>query len=316
MNFWVQYHNAEKLDDLPGDFPYDPRADVCTLDTTLANQHTISTTKSDILNALGDVVFMIVGYGAPKRRYALWSWTLLEELYESDEGGFDAEGDCQILNPPQELQGEGFAAFKKHVGNFGLGFQKITDHPYVETLIQLAVNGTGVNLSENDVGEFAGNISNASEILEAEGAFDAPNDDAELIDRVLREVAARRGQPRFRDDLMVAYSGQCVITGTKVDGVLEAAHIIPVADEPFFHVTNGLLLRADVHALFDQGLLWIEPETRRVRTHESLMDSEYAAYNGRPLAEPRHPEQRPSRDALQKRILMFETRQNTESLGE
>lgn len=316
MNFWVQYHNAEKLDDLPGDFPYDPHADICAIDTTSANQHTISTKKSDILNALGDVVFMIVGYGAPKRRYALWSWTLLEDLYESDEDGFDAEGDCQILNPPQELKGEEFAAFKKHVGNFGLGFQKITDHPYVETLILLAVNGTGVDLSASDVREFAESVSCASEILEAEGAFDAPNDDAEHIDRVLREVAARRGQPRFRGELMDAYSGQCVITGTRVDGVLEAAHIIPVADEPFFHVTNGLLLRADVHALFDQGLLWIDPETRRIRTHESLMDSEYAAYNGRPLAEPRYPEQRPSQEALQKRILMLESLRDVELLGE
>ena len=60
MNFWVQYHNAEKLGDLPGDFPYDPDRDVCTLDTSSAEPHTISTSKPDILNALGDVVFMIV----------------------------------------------------------------------------------------------------------------------------------------------------------------------------------------------------------------------------------------------------------------
>lgn len=316
MNFWVQYHNAEKLGDLPGDFPYDPDRDVCTLDTSSAEPHTISTSKPDILNALGDVVFMIVGFGPRKRRYALWSWTLLEYLSESDGDGIDAVGSCEILNPPQELHDQAFAEFKKHVGNFGLGFQKISDHPYVDTLIDYAVGGTGVDLSTNNGGDFAANISDASKLLEEEGAFDSPSDDAEHVDRVLREVAARRGQPRFRDDLMDAYSGQCVITGTKVDGVLEAAHIVPVADKPFFHVTNGLLLRADVHALFDLGLLWIDPETRRVRTHESLMNSEYAAYNGRPLAEPRHPEQRPSRDALQNRILMLEVSREAEAGGQ
>lgn len=280
MDFWVQYHNAEKEEDLPGDFPYNSETEVCTLDTTFASAHTISTSKSDILGAIGDVVFMIVGFGSRKRRYALWSWTLLEDVLDSDGPVFDALGDCAVLNPPHELEGQAFAEFKKYVGNFGLGFQKVSNHPYLDTLIRFAVEGTGVDHSSVEFTYLAGNIPDASELLESEGKFEPPEGEAEYVDRVLREVASRRGQPQFREELLNAYSGRCVITGTTVDAVLEAAHIIPVADTPFFDVTNGLLLRADVHALFDTGLIWIDPETRVIRIHDALVGTEYESYNG------------------------------------
>jgi putative restriction endonuclease len=83
-------------------------------------------------------------------------------------------------------------------------------------------------------------------------------------DRAMRAIRIRRGQPRFREELMNAYEGRCAITGCAIADVLEAAHITPYAGSQDNHVSNGLLLRADLHTLFDCGLIAIDPATRRV----------------------------------------------------
>lgn len=72
------------------------------------------------------------------------------------------------------------------------------------------------------------------------------------VDEVtLQAIKTRRGQPEFRKSLIAAYQGQCCVTGCAVESVLEAAHIIPHAQESDYKVTNGLLLRADIHTLYD-----------------------------------------------------------------
>ncbi len=53
------------------------------------------------------------------------------------------------------------------------------------------------------------------------------------------------------------FRGQCVITGCAVEHVLEAAHIVPYATLDEQDATKALLLRADLHVLFDRGLLSI-----------------------------------------------------------
>ena len=72
--------------------------------------------------------------------------------------------------------------------------------------------------------------------------------------RISRMIAQRRGQSAFRNNLFDVYGGRCAITGCEVPDVLEAAHIFPYRGEDTNKVVNGLLLRADVHTLFDCGL--------------------------------------------------------------
>ncbi len=60
---------------------------------------------------------------------------------------------------------------------------------------------------------------------------------------------------------MVRYEHRCVVTGCTVIAVLEAAHIRPYRRPEDNDVKNGLLLRADIHTLFDLNLLGIEPGT-------------------------------------------------------
>ncbi|MFL6672912.1 MAG: HNH endonuclease [Massilia sp.] len=119
--------------------------------------------------------------------------------------------------------------------------------------------------------------------------------------RVLREVVQRRGQPAFRRQLFLAYGGRCAVTGCDAEAALEAAHIIGYCGPQSQDVRNGLLLRADVHTLFDLGLLSICPDTLCVALAPALRGSTYAELHGRPLALPTAQDQQPDREALRQR---------------
>jgi putative restriction endonuclease len=101
--------------------------------------------------------------------------------------------------------------------------------------------------------------------------------------RVLREIGLRRGQVQFRDRLIRRYGGACQISRCAFTGVVEAAHILPYADTNENSLHNGLLLRSDLHTLFDLGLLAINPMTRKVALHPALLKTEYASFDGIPL---------------------------------
>lgn len=85
-----------------------------------------------------------------------------------------------------------------------------------------------------------------------------PTDGQDARKRIEQTLACRQGQAAFRDALMDAYEQCCAVTGCKIDEILEAAHIIPYRGEHTNDVTNGLLLRADIHNLFDLGLIKID----------------------------------------------------------
>ncbi len=80
-------------------------------------------------------------------------------------------------------------------------------------------------------------------------------------------------QARFREKLLDAYGARCAITGTAVASTLQAAHIVPYRGPQTNAVGNGILLRADIHNLFDMGLIQIEPTTYKIRLSEELLSS-------------------------------------------
>lgn len=75
-------------------------------------------------------------------------------------------------------------------------------------------------------------------------------------------VQPRLGQGIFRVTVMDAYSRACAVTREHSLPVLEASHIKPYAADGPHDVRNGVLLRADLHRLFDQGYVTITPEYR------------------------------------------------------
>lgn len=104
--------------------------------------------------------------------------------------------------------------------------------------------------------------------------------------RVLATIVRRQGQASFRTALLEAYAGRCAITGCGVVDVLEAAHVYPYQGAATNSLSNGLLLRADVHTLFDLYLISVEPETKIVLAAPTLRDTEYGQLDGSRLGQP------------------------------
>ncbi len=113
-----------------------------------------------------------------------------------------------------------------------------------------------------------------------------------------RAIVQRRGQKAFRDGLIAAYDGTCAVTGTAAEAVLEAAHIRPYRGQLHNTVTNGLLLRADIHTLFDLHLLTVLP-VGSIRVSPEMDGTPYAALDERMVRRPASQAHRPSATALE-----------------
>ena len=106
------------------------------------------------------------------------------------------------------------------------------------------------------------------------------------IDRRAVRIQAsvvRQGQGNFRAAMLDRYGAQCVITGCKIDTLLEAAHIIPYRGDQSHDELNGLLLRVDIHRLFDAHLISINPKTLTVELASNLSDETYRVLQGKRL---------------------------------
>lgn len=101
-------------------------------------------------------------------------------------------------------------------------------------------------------------------------------------EKISREIKTRRGQAKFRNGLLALYEHECCITKSRIIQVLEAAHIVPHGDETDYGIENGLLLRADVHTLFDLGMISID-SSFIVHLSNFLKDSEYEVFEGKQL---------------------------------
>ncbi|WP_231553146.1 HNH endonuclease [Novilysobacter defluvii] len=117
---------------------------------------------------------------------------------------------------------------------------------------------------------------------------------------VLRSIRIRRGQQSFRRRLIRAYGGRCAVSGCELLDLLEAAHISPYKGAADHHLENGLLLRADLHTLFDLGHLAIEPITMTAKFSKAAALGGYAQLDGTRLTKPL-----PSAAALQLRWSIF-----------
>jgi len=130
-----------------------------------------------------------------------------------------------------------------------------------------------------------------------DNGFD-PADFVDTRERALRDLYLRTGQPAFRAAVMAAYNSRCAVTGCTTVDVLEAAHIYPYRGPETNRVTNGLLLRSDIHLLFDLGGLIILEEDYSIVLSKRLRDTDYTKLHGEVLRVPEQEAQRPNRAAL------------------
>lgn len=132
----------------------------------------------------------------------------------------------------------------------------------------------------------------------------APNDKDERP-AIMRSIMQRRGQKKFRDALRDYYGDKCMITGCEILDVIEAAHINPYRGEKDHHVANGLLLRADIHILFDLDLLGIEPNSLKIYLSKSILEDGYEKLQGVRL-DVNENKEGPSKNALELRWKQFQ----------
>lgn len=124
--------------------------------------------------------------------------------------------------------------------------------------------------------------------------------------RVLVEQVRRIHQDSFRALMMQAYGGNCAVTHTGVPETLQAAHINPYRGSKSQVVNNGILLRADIHLLYDAHLISVNPEDYRLRMAKQLGGSPYAKYNGMKIAETLHASETPSPKLLKAHFDQFQ----------
>ena len=148
----------------------------------------------------------------------------------------------------------------------------------------------------SDVLEAMASAEVDQEVAAETGTLD---DDYDARLRVYRQIVARRGQAGFRAALLEAYRGRCAVTGFDAAAALEGAHLRPYRGPESNVVTNGLLLRADIHTLLDLGLLAPDPQTRAIVVSKLLAGTQYEALSSSRLADPAEARYRPVQEALE-----------------
>ena len=116
-------------------------------------------------------------------------------------------------------------------------------------------------------------------------------------------VQPRLGQGAFRLLVTDAYQRRCAVTGERTLPVLDAAHIRPYAELGPHRLENGILLRKDLHALFDAGYVTVTPSlelrvSRRIR-EEFENGRDYYALEGSSVRLPMPPAPPPSAEYLE-----------------
>lgn len=103
-------------------------------------------------------------------------------------------------------------------------------------------------------------------------------------------IRPRLGQGAFRVLVTDVYGRKCAVTGERTLPALEAAHIRPYAEGGRHEARNGLLLRRDIHSLFDAGYVTVTPDqhfevSRRIR-EEFENGRHYYALHGQLIRPP------------------------------
>ncbi len=102
------------------------------------------------------------------------------------------------------------------------------------------------------------------------------------VEFAAREVRQRLGQGAFRANALRAYNNSCAFSGCQEPSVLQAAHIVPVGAGGSHDLSNALLLRADLHNLFDLGQITVSADLRIV-VHPEVADPTYRRLHGKSL---------------------------------
>ncbi|BAP31994.1 uncharacterized protein CHSO_2957 [Chryseobacterium sp. StRB126] len=138
-----------------------------------------------------------------------------------------------------------------------------------------------------------------SSIKETEISYFNIDDIKDDRKKIAIQIYARRGQKKFREELINVYNKKCAITQCQIVEMLEAAHIYSFKGSDTNKIPNGILLRSDIHTLFDLGLISINPENHMVQISNKISHDEYyTKLHQTKISLPTRAEDYPSSDSL------------------
>ncbi|MGI9013427.1 MAG: HNH endonuclease [Phycisphaerales bacterium] len=170
---------------------------------------------------------------------------------------------CDEVSFPAEIRGT----------LFNRAIEMDTVHPTLEAAINNSIGGA---------------LAWANVLEPAEGYI--PNNGKEEIGMPLEwstaAIRVRRGDTRLRSQLMRLFRNQCAITGACPRDLLEVAYIAPYPAGDVHSPRNAILLRSDLHTLWDVNLLGVHPDSLEIQLHPRLAGSMYESLAGTRLATP------------------------------
>ncbi|HEX6450226.1 MAG TPA: HNH endonuclease [Trebonia sp.] len=165
------------------------------------------------------------------------------------------------------------------------------------------VQGKTYDMGEPEVSGYFGDLMQLVLGKAIELDFSQPWHSAGPVFGEPRLAPYRLAQQAFKAVVLDAYHGHCALTGTKIRPVLQAAHVRPVTKGGENRLDNGLLLRSDVHTMFDNGYLAVDPRHKLLVSPRLRTDfgngEEFYAKAGEVIALPDRKVDRPNREFLE-----------------
>lgn len=235
--------------------------------------------------------------------------TVRQQRFEDDVRRIAAVNDGVVPYAFRDIEGEPYRldvgcvryALARQILQLAPPFANGTVRAFILLTPKLAAEGVAPRI-EDDGPQLAPAANTAAE-------YDPGDVPPDKVVQLVRQ-AQRVDQPAFRQALFKIYGGQCPVTGCAIPEILEAAHIVPYAEVGGAPADcrNGLLLRSDIHKLFDSGLIGFGFDQRgwlRVHIHHKLAGSDYELLHGRAVALPNPWEMRPSKACIVRRAAAF-----------
>lgn len=229
----------------------------------------------------GDHVLLLIAAGNP-REYRLWEVATVAAVTECAYGCEVQLEHRRLPSQPVPLQGvpAGLIAGQRT----DEGCVVLDDQALGREWSSLATPGRRRSPS-------GANTGTAGEVA-------SPKSNQDIVRAIAAQALGRPGQAKFRKRLLRAYGGYCAATGCGIADALSAAHLLPHAEGGSLRVRNGLLLRADIHLLFDRHLLRLFPDPPAVVLTSRLRGTVYESLHHRRLRMPADAQDQPDPEGL------------------
>jgi hypothetical protein len=266
MTTWIQYHNCDSL----GYFPYDGSIDnidpnSVDLSSFNINRCGIDTKKKKLAyDSIGNQIFLIIGIGKPKE-YFLWTKIVADKVIPNNDGYFVVEGNCIFPKNPIRLDVlENFGDLKHFCGNFGIGFQNITKHPFSKVLNNLVVEYSDDAVLDDFI-DIKKGFDNIIHELNQKMQGIHPTKINRLIEATIRKDSHIINVLKEINNFKCQFPGCNMIIPKRNGGYyVEVAHIKSVAKGGQSVIGNLLVLCPNHHKLIDYGKLEISIQTEKV----------------------------------------------------